>query len=45
MIGSVRMCNLLVRAVANFSIRAVFAHWSYVMDVSNLNINITHAAM
>jgi hypothetical protein len=45
MLGSVRMCKLLVRAVANFSIRALFAHWSYLMDVSNFNINITHAAI
>jgi len=39
------MCNLLVRAFANFSVRALFAHWSYLMDVSNFSINITHAAM
>jgi hypothetical protein len=43
--GSVRMYSLLVRAVANFTARALFAHWSYLMDVSNFNINITHAAM
>jgi len=32
------MCNL-VRAVANFSVRALFAHWSYLMDVPNFNIS------
>jgi len=38
------MCDLLVRAVANLSVRALIARWSYLMDVFNFNINIAHAA-